>query len=76
MVVADVVDVVVRVGSVLFVALAGVFELAYLEGLLDEYVLNVIGEIVYFVLSLIIVLITLRLAQDFGLEVFYLDLVE
>jgi hypothetical protein len=77
LVVAHAVDIVVRVGRIVLIALAGVLEFPDLKGLLDENILNVIGQVVDLILGLILlILLILRLSQKLGLPVFRLYLIK
>ncbi len=76
LVVAHVVDVVVGIRGVVFIALAGVFELSYLERLLDQNVFYIVRQIINFVFGLIIILLVFWFAHALAFEVFGLNLVE
>lgn len=61
LVVAQAVHVVVRVGGVVLISLAGVFELLDFEGLLDQDVLHIIGQVVDLVFLGIVMVLGLGL---------------
>ncbi len=75
------VDVIVRVcrWRIILIALAGVLKLSELEGLFDEYIFDIIWQVIDFVLAFIFIFISILVLQFtwyFHFQILYLHLVE
>lgn len=64
---ANIVHVFVRIWGVILIFLAGVFKFANFESLLDENILDVIGQVVYLIFRLVIVVFALGLPKHLAL---------
>ncbi len=73
------VDIIVRVcrWRVILITLTGVLKLSELEGLLDEDILDIIWQVIYFVLAFIFIsILVLQFTWNFHFQILYLHLVE
>lgn len=77
LIVAHVIHVVIWVRGVVLIPLTGVLEFSYFESLLNEDILDIVRQIVYFVFRLVFfVLFLFRLFDKFAFQVLYFDLIE
>lgn len=77
LVVTHIVHVIIRIGRVIIISLTWILKLFYLEGLFNQNILNIIWQVVYLILPIIIVLLLwFWFAQNLHFQILYFDFVK